>query len=109
MTRLESLRALYDAVKGESDQDGIYTFATPDQARWCVAAYHGSLDAALALHNAVLPGWEWRLRGNRAWVWRTPSDLQESGEVEGDDFNGLPARAMLLAILSALIAQGEAP
>ncbi|WP_411975973.1 hypothetical protein [Sulfitobacter faviae] len=27
-------------------------------------AYNGSLDAALALHNAVLPTWDWRAEEN---------------------------------------------
>lgn len=70
-------------------------------------AFYGSLDAAKALHEAVLPGWEWRLRENQAWVWRTATDMQYSGEVD-DDLTGLPARAWLLAILRALAA-GETP
>ena len=66
------------------------------------AAYHGSLDAAKALHEAVLPGWDWRARSDgRWWVWRTASDLQ----VAEDDEN--PARAWLLAVIRALIAEGE--
>ena len=65
-------------------------------------AFSGSLDAAKALHDALLPGWEARLRmDGRAWVWRTPTDLQEG---EHDDPPN-PARAWLIAILKAVEAQ----
>ena len=67
-------------------------------------AFSGSLDAAKALHEAVLPGWEWRLRDNRAWVW-TGVLVYGGEEVETAEFCGLPARAWLLAILDALIAK----
>ena len=61
-------------------------------------AYAGSLDAAKRLHEAVLPGWEWRLRdAGRAWVWRTLTDQKYS---DGD--TDITARAWLLAILRAL-------
>lgn len=49
-------------------------------------AYRGSLDAALRLHEALLPGWEWHLKS-----WSGMADT--------------PARAWLLAILRALQAQ----
>ena len=67
------------------------------------AAFSGSLDAAKALHDTVLPGWEWRLRDDgQAWVWRTPSDIQSSQD-EADS----PSRAWLIAIIRAKIAEGE--
>lgn len=68
-------------------------------------AYDGSLDAAKALHEAVLPGWRWEgFEGElwRVWERRDPVGAHESTDAD-------PARAWLLAILSALIAQeGEA-
>lgn len=73
-------------------------------ARDASNAYFGSLDAAKSLHEAVLPGWEWRLRDNRAWVW-TGVLVYGGEEVETAEFCGLPARAWLLAILDALIAK----
>lgn len=71
-------------------------------------AYNGSLDAAKALHEAVLPRWDYRIRSNMAWVWRTATDIQGGDEIEDDAGNDIPARAWLLAILAALIAQEEA-
>ena len=79
-------------------------------------AYHGSLDAALSLHRAVLPGWLWR-KAN--WPHKPlcievtspvlsifPEDdcaCFETYEGEHDD----PARAWLIATLKALIAQED--
>lgn len=64
-------------------------------------AYRGSLDAAQALHDAVLPGWEYGYDGAIAWV-KMPG-LRTSYRY--DDRNGYTARAWLIAILKALISQ----
>lgn len=67
-------------------------------------AYYGDLNAAKALHEALLPGWEWGRtegniyvkdprRGSRATKWGGPNDN--------------PARAWLLAVLRALAEKGE--
>ena len=76
-------------------------------------AFHGSLDAAKALHNALLPGWAVEL-----WAWadddadarvyrtHTEKELEETwsfwAEVDGCN----PARAWLLAILRAVEQNG---
>jgi len=70
-------------------------------------ALYGSLDAAKALHEALLPGWDWSVHGNgQCYLW-PPGDIdtQNRGciETEAD----IPARAWLIAILSALIQQQE--
>jgi hypothetical protein len=70
----------------------------------CSQAYHGSIDAAKALHDAVLPGFKWKLsRSNAtAYPFNAPST--------GSGFYGMaenPARAWLIAILEALIAMEE--
>ncbi|MFG6591242.1 hypothetical protein [Sulfitobacter sp. 1A12157] len=66
-------------------------------------AYNGSLDAALALHNAVLPTWDWRAEENvNGYVSHIgpareefmPSTMAVSLESA--------ARAWLLAILRAM-------
>ena len=65
-------------------------------------AYRGSLDAALALHNAVLPGFLWRLECSNATVY--PFNIPDTGlGFYGEADN--PARAWLCAILKALIAE----
>ena len=80
-------------------------------ASLCDRSYHGSLDAAKALHEAVLPGWDYLLC----------SDGSAGGEAEGpiavvlpdacadhdrdtyDSGSDNPARAWLIAIIKALI------
>ncbi len=112
--RLDSLRALHDAVKAGAATakhfracwPGYMGTDTPNALNAARAA-EGSLDAAHALHQTVLPGWEWNRVVHR-WpipsvgVWRPPKFVigQMAREVDGNT-----ARAWLLAILSALIAQ----
>ena len=70
-------------------------------------AYNSSLDAAKALHGAVLPGWKW----GRQWschMWVEPDDMPGRSERYYGNVSD-PARAWLIAVLRALIAQeGEA-
>ena len=63
-------------------------------------AYRGSLDAALALHNAVLPRWEYGYDCGLAWV--KPPGLRSSYRHGMSDST---ARAWICAILKALIAE----
>lgn len=110
MTKLESLIALLDAVKAGDIPDDTETgafkalgFAQMSRAR---SAYIGSLDAALALHNAVLPGGEvdnaYQSRSLGSWTVKIGLlDKQHKGVA--DTF----ARAWLIAILEALIAMEE--
>lgn len=72
--------------------------------RNCLAAYHGDLNAAKALHEALIPGAHWHLDENedRGYV---------AGVFFGNWHEGVaktPARAWLLAILRAYAAQQEA-
>lgn len=73
------------------------------------SAYHGSLDSAKALHDAVLPGWNWSIandiEGVIAAVW--PNILPVPAKFTGVAFVESEARAWFLAILRALIAQEE--
>lgn len=65
-------------------------------------AFSGSLDAAKALHDALLPGWTWT---------RWPQGDFEVGKGFGEFYIGKsldPARAWLIAILKAYRAQMEA-
>lgn len=67
------------------------------------SAYRGSLDAAKALHETLLPGWEFldfRLSGYVQISGGIFTDRVEQGECDGN-----PARAWLIAILEAYRSQ----
>ena len=103
--KLETLRALHDAVKAGTIDGNTPHCDLP--ARHVLGAYAGSLDAANALHKAVLPGWAGSLDTEGfAKVGKGSRGVQTVMYAERID--GHPARAWLLAILSALIAQEEA-
>lgn len=63
-------------------------------------AYEGSIDAAVALLEAVLPGWTWEMTGEGvATLYRPYGDEWDySGDAEVQEN---PARALLLAIIKA--------
>jgi hypothetical protein len=132
MTRRDSLRALYEAVKAGEFPGHVTArdLGLPDGAIAILTfyeAFSGSLDAALALHNAVLPGWGWSAGScsvsDDAMVFpdfncpihgdRLRAELpilvngREWPEVTDIDQRppGNPARAWLLAILAAMIEQ----
>jgi len=114
MTRREALIALRDAVReGErTNHDGSLHRLLGDN--W-VHAYDviewGSLEAAVALMGKTLPlsdGWHWGVSwarsGPGATVWHEPDKCTAIHHGKGRS----PARALLLAILEALIAkEGE--
>lgn len=106
MTRkdaLEDLLAKVEAGELESWREPVVAFGPPIDDRNFLAqvAYTGSLDAAKALHEAVLPGYEYGYDGSIAWV-KLPG-LRTS--YRHDAANGSTARAWLIAILRALISQ----
>ena len=97
--RKAALQALLDAVEaGEYAPDfeclgrGILNAAS---------AYCGSLDAAKALHEAVLPGWCFLITMHDAEIW--PENFWP--ETTKSQFTDKPACAWLAAILKALIAE----
>ena len=95
--RKDALTELLDKVKaGKWHNDGTTWLFGNDWPN-VHGAFYGSLDAARALHDAVLPGWGWSVSDCMAKV---SCDYRiQSGH---DDHN--PARAWLIAILNALIA-----
>jgi hypothetical protein len=109
---LPAIDALIAAVEAGEDA-GASTYYTSRifNPGFCHAtnAYHGSLDAALALHNALLPGWQARptCGGAGAGVtkWHCVVDDWDSGKEENGDNMPSPARAWLLATLKAYRAQ----
>ena len=70
------------------------------------SAMFGSLDAALRMHEALLPGWAWTIdAGDGATV----ENRGDFGLMYSADASvGSPSRAWLLAILRALKAKGDA-
>lgn len=116
MTRLQALKELARKVEaGEDVKTGYYGVLVVAQftsigvsAQFLVQdAFHGSLDAAQALHEALLPGWGYfggpcvGADGYLYTVFSSDCTMCECGR--SDD----PARSWLLAILKALIAQEE--
>jgi hypothetical protein len=70
-------------------------------------AYHGSLDAACALHEVVLPDWGWEVGTMSGSATVYPPDYPGK-DFEAQEYSSeadTPARAWLLAILRALEAQ----
>lgn len=120
MTKAEALDKLIKAIEAGaiplSDLDAfIPSLGLNTQGNDAHSAYRGSLDAAKALHEALLPGWMWLARktdaddvsngqcapsnGGFANVWHniSPNDGGEHFSV----FAETAARAFLLATLKA--------
>ena len=95
-----SIAALIEAVEAGTiarhDLDAfIPVLGLTTDANNALHAYRGSLDAAMALHEALLPGWTWT---------RWPQGDFEVRKGVGKFYAGAyfdPARAWLLAILRA--------
>lgn len=107
MTQLAALKKL--ATKIEAGEHGNQIAAFRDLWVKSTEAYSGSLDAAKALHEAVLPGWDWSLlncvQGDIAGV--GPAREEHKATHKGYDVEGNTARAWLLAIIRAKIAELE--
>jgi hypothetical protein len=102
MTRRDDLIALRDAVKaGEWARRSIVLECFPHDPQAAMSAYRGSLDAAKALHEATLPGWGWAIDWDGG-VFVSDDDITRHAH------SPHPARAWLLAIIEALIAQEAA-
>ena len=66
------------------------------------SAFSGSLDAAVALVEGVLPGWGWKIESpDEATVY----DDESTGAFRSIDNQENPARALLIATLKALEAK----
>ena len=108
MKRKEALNNLL--AKVEAGVDCTHSFAAVYPCgsysfTMMVNPFSGSLDAAMALHEAVLPGWPYTINENGAWT-DSKRGLRRIGFKATSRDN--PARAWLCAILKALIAQEEA-
>jgi hypothetical protein len=102
---MSALTRLADAVEAGTATDfQFYTFrdglsGTVAETKTMIRAYNGSLDAAKALHEAVLPWWDWSVDNiGRSQFCAVVYD----GAKTISAFNHNPARALLLAIIRAL-------
>ena len=124
MDKLEALVALRDKVKAGNPSDPEFGRVWPPTGdegwrhnRFAWKAYEGSIDAARALHDAVLgdgyvsDGYKWCMWGSgTVSVWHVIKGLHHVGDVSDPQKHASsPARAWLIAILEALIAQEPKP
>lgn len=122
--KLEALKELAAKVeRGEWDHspNGVARQVFPyksasidDLGLTAVEAFKGSLDAAKSLHDAVLPGWAvefvsrpFGVRPHRTHIMLTDDHTGWGNGKRVNASNDDAARAWLLAILRALIAQEE--
>ena len=106
----DALTRLADAVGAgtatDADFDATWPRAMYGEHYYAKQAYNGSLDAAKALHEAVLPKWSPSVGQNvHHGYWFAHVMKSDDGSIVGDH-SGLspdnPARAWLLAIIRAL-------
>jgi hypothetical protein len=112
MDKLEALTALRDKVKaGNWDcsfpNRGLIGLGSAKRVHNTISAYHGSLDAAKALHDAVLPDIKMIYAGINSGL--GASFTISAGNKSHNGHAETPARAWLIAILEALIAQEPKP
>lgn len=77
---------------------------TREQANRASDAFHGSLDAAKRLHDALLPGWKWDVMSDGQVCLQKGGRFVSGSHVRKADN---PARAWLLAILRAVKAKAQ--
>jgi hypothetical protein len=96
-----SIAELIEAVEAGHDQRVLeLSYYFGGNYTHVIDAFRGSLDAAMALHEALLPGWHWNIVLDAATVWpKYPGDPTDA--IDSDMIEGNPARAWLLAILRA--------
>ena len=116
MTRKEAILALRDAVTvGDIDTlpDNCFRRAFAGYPTAGIGfnfseAHEGSLDAALALHEAVVPDWTWQVDYTPEVLLMPPKSVRHLGWAYGDGMSsGYASRAWLLAILEALIMEAD--
>lgn len=122
MTRLEAFRALYAAVKDGTLPEAVFHGTSSIRNHWAYdllfgteqrkqvfLAYRGSVDAALALVEATLPGWlVLEISQDSRSLWYVVL-VEHPGLGMSRANHDNPARALLLAIIAALIAEEDKP
>jgi hypothetical protein len=110
MTRLEQLTAIRDAVRDgrENDAYDICKLLPIPAIDLFQAAFRKDMNAALALFAALLPGWDYHIAGDKTGTRASVRDLETYAVwIVGFTPTPDPARALLLAVLEALIAKEE--
>ena len=107
MTALQELLAKVKAGDGISSEDTGHVFDSVYHVSYALNADYGSLDAAKALHEAVLPDWG-RSVDATAPEMGVEVKLHSADSVSIGDHQPTEARAWLIAIIEALIAQEQA-
>jgi len=101
ITAVESGDLTVDGAPALSMKMSAIVYAALGDDLWadCVDAFDGSLDSAVAIKDALLPGWEWgRLVSHGTMVVATREGPYQSFS----DGSANPARALLLATLRAV-------
>jgi hypothetical protein len=97
---------LYPAL---SDWAGIFPAKPTDddypRAMMAAQAALGWIDAARALHGEVLPGYSWQLFEEDSGEFSSLVSKRADPRVYEEEWHDTPARAWLIAILKALIAE----
>lgn len=110
MSELDKLDNLIDVVEAGEDyverhiQRAFGGYRSSANSAYINRAYHGSLDAALALHQALLPGCTLSVGQNAHYGdWNAWVRYAEDGEIldEYTAASDTAARSLLLAILRA--------
>jgi hypothetical protein len=115
MTDVTALKALLAKVEAGDDLPDLYSLFAKKSDKATdytncnnvFSAYDGSLDAAKALHKAVLPLWGWSAGTNMVCVSITGKSFGFGGWLFEGSVGDNPARAWLIAILKALISEAE--
>lgn len=95
-------RMCQKAFPNPEDFDGSREAYAKSAAQQAILVWrNGSLDAANALHEGVLPEWDHGHDGSIAWV----KQKDKRTSYRHDAQNGFTARAWLIAIIKALIAE----
>lgn len=68
-------------------------------------AYNGSLDAALSLHKAVLPEYRWSMYEEDSGEFLAFVTYKKDVSQYQEEWAETPARALLIAIIKALISE----
>jgi len=110
MTATPNTAALHDLLdRVEAGEASTMGFEDAGFDGWAELAYHGSLDAAKALHDAVLPGCNQYTVdegpsgcGAKIVIW--PNGLSHGPELMFNGYDVTPSRAWLGAIIRALLA-----